>query len=169
MNGIHSRFVPAWLRTWYIVNAFVLTPEWMFMMLRPRSLTGGDLSFLFAVFNLYGTKDSLYLKYDDLAVFYIYVLGGIDIAIVCVLLILFQAHSHRPDFAIACMCREVFVGTKTAIYLLYSLVFIDVEWRVPITLMNAQWCIIPAIATFAIQRRLVAALTHKAHNGQHCD
>lgn len=149
--------MPSWIRTWYLVNLFVLIPDWMYIMLRPRSLEGGDLAYLFRILNIYARVDKLFSDYKNKFVHYIYLLGTFDIAICFYLWASFQRNAATPAFAIACICREVFVSTKTALYLLYSFDFIAPRWRVPVYLMNSLFVLLPAVIVWQVSRAILDA------------
>lgn len=146
-----------------------MLPEWVFIMLRPRSLEGGDLAFLFPIFNFYATKDSLFHDHYDLTVKYIYYLGGFDLVVLIFLMVRFRDLRYHPAFAVLSICREVLLFTKTAIYVMYSWHFIVPSWRLFITALNSQWCFIPVVITFAVKNRIVAAFDNQLLTGQRCD
>lgn len=154
-------FVPHWLQIWYAVNLPILITEWMFIKLRPRSLKGGDLAFLFPIFNYYVAKDTLFANYRDKVVNYIYNLGFIDIIAVIILYLNFNSHSHSPTFALLCVSREVFVATKTMIYIMYSTEYIVPSWRLFLTVLNGQWVLIPIMAVISINSLFLNAFVTK--------
>lgn len=161
LSSAAVNLVPNWLRIWYAVNLPVLTVEWFFIKLRPRSLKGGDLAFLFPIFNYYLTKDTLFANYRDKVVDYIYNLGFIDIIAVIFLLLNFNSHTHSATFALLCVCREIFVATKTMLYIMYSTEHIVPSWRLFLTVLNGQWVFIPIVAVFSINNLFLEALAAK--------
>lgn len=150
--------VPTWVRTWYLINLCVLLPDWLFIMLRPRSLTGGDLGWLFRIFNIYAEVDSLFKDYSNNVTWCIYAVGTIDLFLISFLYTTFNSRMNKTSFAILAVCRAVFVATKTSIYLLYSLEFMSQFWIVPITIMNSTWVWVPAIIIWHVSAKLVTAV-----------
>lgn len=150
-----TRLVPDWLVIWYVVNFLVNGIEWVYMILRPRSAKGGDLAFLFPIFNYYATKDKVYANHHDKTVQFIYALSPVDLIAVAYLLVWFSSCAHQPSFALLCIYREVFVATKTSIYLMYSYQHIVPSWRLFVTIMNGQWIIIPVFVVAIIHKQLV--------------
>lgn len=148
---------------WHMANVAIQTPEWLYIQLRPRSLPDGNLSAPFAIFNLYATKDTLFLQHGDRAVKAIYAVGTLDV-LFCLLL----STTLRPTasasgtghatFAVLCLVRECVVATKTVIYLLYSWPFIERGWRVPITAMNTAWVVVPCLAVVSIGKAIGAVV-----------
>lgn len=128
------------------------------MMLRPRTLEGGDLAWLFPVLNLYATVDKLFAKYEDKTVSYIYAVGAIDTLFVFFLFAFFSSKAQSPYFAVLAICRSASVATKTLLYLLYSWEHILPAWRWPVAAMNGQWIILPVFVILSISKRLNAAL-----------
>lgn len=150
-------FVPSWIRIWHIINLFVLIPDWTYIYLRPRSQEGGDLAWLFPIFNIYARFDSLF-RDSDRAVGCIYLISVIDILIIIFLCTSFQLNARKPWYALLVIVRAVFVMCKTLLYVLYSVPFIAPNWRFPILFMNSQWIIVPVIVALAVSRRVVQAL-----------
>lgn len=150
--------VPQWVWTWYLINVFVLIPDWLFIMLRPRSLTGGDLAWLFRIFNVYAEIDQLFKDQSHNIVWCIYALSTIDIILLSFLFATFSSRMHKPSFALLAMCRAVFIATKTAIYLLYSIDHIAPRWLVPVNIMNGQWVFVPALIIWQVSAKLLARI-----------
>lgn len=153
-----NTFLPPWIRTWYLINLFILIPDWAFIMLRPRSLEGGDLAWMFPLFHIYARVDALFVLYELKIVKYIYSLGGFDILLCMYLYAMFRANASKPSFAIVAICRAVFTTTKTLLYLMYSFDYIVPAWRIPVYLMNGQWLIVPLCVLWQVSDRLIAAL-----------
>lgn len=151
------QFVPSWVRTWYLINLLILTPDWTYIKLRPRSQDGGDLAWLFPLFNIYARADSLF-RDEDRAVECIYSISAIDLLIVLFLFVSFRANAQKPWYAILAIVRAVFVATKTLLYGLYSVPYITPKWRLPIFLMNGQWFVVPCIVICIVSHRIVQAL-----------
>lgn len=154
--------VPSWARAWYIANLFILIPDWLFVMLRPRSLTGGDLAHIFSLFNVYARVDTLFAKTDDAALGCIYILSFFDILFVLYICLNFKSSSHHIRFVLLCFCREMFVFTNTLLYLMYSWPFIIPSWQIPVTMLNSQWCIIPIAIVTQLCSRIIVALEKSA-------
>lgn len=152
------QFLPDWVLTWYWANIFILIPDWLFIMLRPHSLSGGKLARFFTIFNIYAKVDLLFAQYKNKIVFYIYILGFFDILLVMFLISGFETRSSDPYFALIALCREVFVFTKTMVYLMYSYDFILPRWRIPVYIMNAQWALIPVLVVNALFKSITATL-----------
>lgn len=157
MSQGEDQFVPNWLLKWYYFN-LILIPDVLFIQLRPMSLTGGSLGFLFPLFNLYAEKDKLFADVDDSTTKCIYFLGMMDIFLFLYLIYNFSRSKGNVKYSIACLVREVFVATKTALYLMYSYDHIVPSWRLGITVMNSTWVIVPIIVSFAITNRIAAAM-----------
>lgn len=136
---------------------FILIPDWLFIMLRPRSLAGGDLAWMFPMFNLYAQVDELFVLYELKVVKYIYMLGGFDILFCIYLFASFIANESKPSFAVLAIYRAVFVFTKTLIYLMYSYDYIVPAWRIPVLFINGQFCIFPLLVLWHVSNRLIAA------------
>lgn len=153
-----TTLLPAWVRIWHLVNLLIITPDFLFITLRPHSLTGGRLAFLFPAFNLYATKDALFFDTSDLTTRCIYVVCGLDVLVVFYLVLAGARTRRRPSYALLCMAREVSVATKTAVYLMYSYYFIVPSWRVGTTIMNGTWVWIPLLVCLAIGSRISKAL-----------
>lgn len=154
------------MRAWHLFNLLVITPDFLFIILRPHSLTGGSLAHLFPLFNYYATKDALFADVSDRTTRVIYFLGGLD---VLVILYFVLAPSNSVRFALLCLCREVAVATKTAVYVLYSYYYIVPSWRVGTTIMNSSWVYIPLINCYCIVCRIVDAMqgVSKEQNHSH--
>lgn len=146
--------LPDQLRAYYLFNVIVLFPDWIYIVLRPRTLEGGDLAAFFKLFNLYAKKDRLFRDTQDRTLKFLYYLGTFDLIFVTVFWWSFPDNKSNISFAIYCICREIFVATKTALYLLYSWKFIDPFWRFPIFAMLGLWIYLPLIVVWVIKTHI---------------
>lgn len=153
-----SVLIPDWVRIYYFISLLIMIPDWLFIQLRPRSMDGGDLAVFFTPMNFYAKVDSLFKKHNDMTVHYIYLIGGFDLILIAFLAFLFPSFSTNPYFAVVAIVREAAVATKTLIYLLYSIRFILPRWRIPVTMLNGQWVIFPAIVIRSIATHVANAL-----------
>lgn len=147
--------LPDQLRTYYLISLLVLIPDWIYIVLRPRTLEGGDLAPFFKLFNLYAEKDPLFRDTQDRTLKYLYFLGTFDLIFISTLWWSFPDNKSDISFAVYCICREIFVATKTALYVLYSWKFIDRSWRVPIAVMLGLWLYLPLLVVWVIKNHLV--------------
>lgn len=170
MAAIQRSLVPtSWLRAWYICSLLIFIPDCSFVILRPRSLPGGDLAYLFEIFNVYAEIDLLFSDTQDRTLKFIYTLNGLDILFIIILMLCLRGQSHRPGYAVACICREVFLFTKTFLYILYSWQFILPSWRLSISLLNSLWCVIPVTIVLAVHNRLTTAFDKLNSTASHKD
>ncbi|KAI8098109.1 uncharacterized protein B0P05DRAFT_520438 [Gilbertella persicaria] len=52
--------VPYWIRAWFFVSSLLVAWDFGFCLLRPHSMEGGSLNFLWKPYNLYGKIDHFY-------------------------------------------------------------------------------------------------------------
>lgn len=45
--------LPNWIKFWFIITSIICTMDAMFILLRPHTLKGGSLEFLFVPCNIY--------------------------------------------------------------------------------------------------------------------
>jgi hypothetical protein len=138
--------LPSWFRQWYLFNLVVLPFDWLFVVLRPRTLEsrGGDLAYLFPIFQVYAKLDTLFDNTDDDLVHYIYfVCQPISLAIIFCLAIRLR-RSASVAVALCCIVEGAFTFTKTLLYVLYSWKHIVPSARIPISVMNATWGVVSA-------------------------
>lgn len=147
--------LPDQLRIYYLFNMVVLFPDWFYIVLRPRTLEGGDLQQYFKLFNIYAKKDRLFSDVRDRTLKFLYALGAFDLFFVSAFWWSFSENKSSVSFAIYCISREIFVATKTALYLLYSWKFIDPSWRFPIITMVGVWFYMPLFVAWTIKNHVV--------------
>jgi hypothetical protein len=142
--------LPNWFQAWYLLNLVVLPFDWLFIVLRPRTLEsrGGDLAYLFPMFQVYARLDYLFDDTEDDLVYYIYhVFQPLSL-----LIILFLAFRLRraasTSVALLCIIEAVCTATKTLLYLLYSWRHIVPAARIPISIMNSSWVLVPVLITY---------------------
>jgi hypothetical protein len=142
--------LPSWFRRWYLFNLIVLPFDWAFVILRPRTLEsrGGDLAYLFPIFQVYAKLDTLFDNMDDDLVHYIYfVCQPVSLLIILCLAIRLRRAASIP-VALCCIAEGVFTFTKTLLYVLYSWRHIVSSARIPISIMNAAWGFVSALIAY---------------------
>ncbi|CDF34661.1 unnamed protein product [Chondrus crispus] len=150
-----------WIRLWYIVNLFVLIPDWLYVVLRPRTFEDGDLGWLCKIFNVYAKIDTLFLDESDKFLKFTYFLGGIDILLCLYLTISFNTQKTQASFAVLAICRATSVCTKTLLYMIYSYDFILPQWRLAIYLLFSPFCLFPLAVILNVSTRLTSVLKSK--------
>lgn len=151
--------VPSWLRAWYLLNLLVLPYDWLFIMLRPRSLASGDLAYLFGPINLYAQYDPLFAEPAHKITFYIYVIGAFDLALCAYLFYILTVDTlsrERPSTAVLALVRAASIATKTAVYVMYSWEYLA-SYQIAITAMNSTWILVPICVAISVSNRLCAA------------
>jgi len=153
-----TELVPGWARAWYLFNLVICPGDVLFIMMRPRSVKGGDLEWLFTPFNYYCTLDSLFCDESNKIVFYIYLLGLLDVLLNLYLLATFKANIRKPSFALLAVWDGVFVATKTAVYLMYSQDFLLPTAKILVTAMNSMWFFFPLLIAWGASNRMIRAV-----------
>ncbi|KAI9360563.1 hypothetical protein BD770DRAFT_441885 [Pilaira anomala] len=163
--------VPLWIQAWFFVSSIIVTWDFMYCFLRPYSMEGGALNFIWKPYNLYATIDHFYgpqaLVTKDgftgaqatmnvvetiLNFIYLYLLGKDNVAV---------GQAHLVGFSAALM-----TCSKTILYWLiepYSgfqhighnsvsqLVFL---WIIP----NGFWIIVPGMIVYALGKDILSRL-----------
>lgn len=149
--------LPSWFRVWYCVNLVILPFDFLFIVLRPRSLASadGDFAYLFPLFQTYASLDLLFSDLGDPLLRIIYhICQPIDM-----LFILYLAVQLRPQttlvVALLCVVEAVFCATKTFIYLCYSWTFLVPYARLPITIMNSMWVLVPLALSYKVAQAIL--------------
>ncbi|KAI8968043.1 hypothetical protein BDF20DRAFT_828687 [Mycotypha africana] len=52
--------VPAWIKAWALISSIIVTWDFGYCLLRPHSMEGGSLNFLWKPYNLYAKIDHFY-------------------------------------------------------------------------------------------------------------
>jgi hypothetical protein len=142
--------LPNWFQAWYLLNLVVLPFDWLFIVLRPRTLEsrGGDLAYLFPMFQVYARLDYLFDDTDDDLVYYIYhVFQPLSLLIISFLAFRLR-RAASVSVALLCIVEAVCTATKTLLYLLYSWRHIVPVARIPISIMNSSWVLVPMLITY---------------------
>lgn len=63
-------YCPKWVTFWLFLSALICTWDAGFVLMRPRSMAGGDLSDVWYPYLLYVTVDRLYGDLNDRFVYY---------------------------------------------------------------------------------------------------
>ena len=137
--------LPQWFRWWYYCNVFILIPDWIFIIFRPHTLTGGSLATYFSLMNLYAKYDTLFADTSDPLLLIIYTIGALDILFVIYASLFFSTSKSHPSFVVMAIVREAALLAKTYIYVAYSWSFILDPWKIPITIMNSTWIVVPLL------------------------
>ncbi|KAK4050544.1 hypothetical protein OIO90_005011 [Microbotryomycetes sp. JL221] len=53
---------PLWIRAWFLISTLLVIWDFGYIFLRPRSMRGGDLFWLWQPYELYGTVDMVYSR-----------------------------------------------------------------------------------------------------------
>lgn len=141
---------------WYLVNLIVLPADFLFVVLRPRSLAsaGGDLAYLFPVFQTYAELDYLFADVHDRFLNIVYhICQPIDL--LCIAYLCVNAREMVSiETAMLCIAEAMFCATKTFIYLCYSWAFIIPVARIPVTIMNSTWAVVPMLLTVKVYKAI---------------
>ncbi len=57
--------VPTYIRIWLIISSFIVAYDFTYVLLRPRSMPGGDLVSYFESYKLISEIDTLYTHLED--------------------------------------------------------------------------------------------------------
>lgn len=157
--------LPRWLVLWLALSSVVVVWDALFVLLRPHSMTGGSLAFVWPVYDLYLAVDHSYADLENTTVAAICTMSLLECIGVGIALAQHArgAHPAAHLLALICLCLT---GAKTVLFFLIE-VWSGLEGighAEPVSLLfayilpNTLWVVVPLAGALTLSRRLTRHL-----------
>ena len=160
-------FVSTGVKLWLFISSIIVTWDYLFVLLRPATLPGGNLNKFWKPYSKYIEIDTLYKSESDRFIIiqsYFNIFETL-LNFTCLLMIFFMSKSVKWQvfnglFTLICIS---FTFWKTAIYFIYDDVFINYntnthELILLFLIPNSMWLIGPIASMIDIIRRFIRVL-----------
>ena len=162
-SGLHSR-LPGWLVVWLLIASPVVIIDGLFVVLRPRTMPGGDLNWLYQPYNLYIEVDKRYGDLNDPFVLAQSYLNFVEVAMsLAAVMMHFSKDERCQPLAFVTLA---FTLWKTVIYMLQYAEFCGggayhmhndaFHMVVCFLIPNTLWIVMPSLGLVALWNRLRA-------------
>ncbi|KAH9523158.1 hypothetical protein Btru_065979 [Bulinus truncatus] len=170
-NGVHSKTsyknkqfqLDGWILAWFFMTAVVCTWDASFIMLRPYSLPGGSLAFIWYLYKYYIPVDQRYGDIQDDYVFAQSLLNYVEVIINIVTIVL---HYRRSSYTtITAFTVTVMTFWKTVLYfLMFSEFCAGDTYRKGNTALqefflvvipNGVWIVVPLFIMYSLWNKLI--------------
>lgn len=168
----HAHTWPSWMFWWNIISIVLLLWDASFVLLRPSSLPGGPLDFLFPGYSLYTEVDTSYGDMEDFFVPAQSLLNLFEVLLHTSALIMYTRENTRPRATIIEFAASAMTCSKTVLYLTveacsgFARVTHNVKpetallvWFVPAML----WVVFPFAICWILGNKLAAAISLDDH------
>ncbi|GAA5996942.1 uncharacterized protein JCM10292_006100 [Rhodotorula paludigena] len=159
---------PLWVKTWFVVSTLLVAWDTGYVLLRPRSMKGGDLSALWAPYELYGLVDKVYGP-DAWASGYGFTsaqaLMNIPESILNILFLVLSAR-ESPVAILVGFLAVVMTSWKTVLYWLidqqsgwsYTGHNSLRDWIILFAIPNGAWIVVPSILAVVFGMQIARSL-----------
>ncbi|KAI8798654.1 hypothetical protein BgiMline_022881 [Biomphalaria glabrata] len=165
-----------WILAWFYLTAIVCTWDASFIMLRPYSLPGGSLAFLWYLYKYYVPVDQRYGDIKDGYVFAQSLLNYVEVLINIVTIIMHYKASRYTT--ITAFTVTVMTFWKTVLYFLMFSEFCAgdtyrkgntaLEELLLVVIPNGIWIVVPLAIMFSLWTKLIPEIHDSfAQNGCH--
>ncbi|KAL4449560.1 hypothetical protein ABPG74_007383 [Tetrahymena malaccensis] len=158
-------FVPLFVKIWLILSTLICTWDASFVLLRPRTLPGGDLHAFWKPYATYIQIDKLYGDMQDQFVVEQSVLNIYECVINIISLCLIFSNSQKKKLGGTFMAilANAFTFWKTVLYFQYGFphslpIKNYFEYIFLYVVPSSFWVIVPLLSCIAISKRISAQL-----------
>lgn len=156
--------LPSWIVCWFVISIIICTIDALFVLLRPRTLPGGDLNYLVKPYNIYITVDQRYKDLKDDFLLGVAWMNLFEVAIkICALLL---HHSSSSWSQLTSFMVSTMTWSKTMLFLLLSTpcchgghdYHAGVSWQKLVLIYiipNGIWIVLPFACMVSLGKRLV--------------
>ncbi|KAI7888175.1 uncharacterized protein EV154DRAFT_518536 [Mucor mucedo] len=169
-----SNQVPTWIKSWFFISSLVVTWDFCYCLLRPWSMEGGSLNFIWKPYNLYAKIDHFYgvqafVSQDGftgaqatmnivetfLNFFYLYLLGREDVSVGQANLVGFSSALMTCSKTVLYWLVEPFSGYQHIGH--NSIRDLLTLWIIP----NGLWIVVPGAIIYTLGKDIISRLgTH---------
>ncbi|MES1908415.1 MAG: hypothetical protein MHM6MM_001360 [Cercozoa sp. M6MM] len=159
-----------WHVAWLLVSAIVCTYDALFVLLRPRTLPGGDLNWIFSIYDLYIQVDKNYGVFDGLGSGFLHsvaYLNLVEVGLSVIALLMLSVRRSRAMGALLTLAINVAILWKTALFFSFEILnnFHSTEhndrmtWWLLYVVPNGIWLLMPLLTSLSLMRRMAPALS----------
>jgi len=153
--------IPVYAFVWLCASTLICLWDAGFVLLRPRTLPGGDLHQFWAPYSIYIEIDKLYGNLTDQFVKWQSVLNLVECVINTITIIALLSSSIRTKHfgTFLAFAVNAFTFWKTVLYFLYDLPHClpprdNLEFFLLYILPNGTWLVMPLLCMFGIGKRV---------------
>ncbi|XP_062513611.1 uncharacterized protein LOC134189387 [Corticium candelabrum] len=165
-----SSKIPDWVALWLVATSLICAYDATFVLLRPRTLEGGDLSFIFPGHVYYTTIDIKYGDMEDQFVIAQSILNLFEIILNVITLVMHCRSDWRAP--VVAFLVQAFTFWKTVLYMIQytplcngSHLVEHLDWLKYTALFlgtNGWWIVIPLLSLWTLWKTLLSAMAPSA-------